>query len=1179
MPRLSVRTLGGVQIHVDGRPVDDFRSRKTCALLLYLAVRSEYVHQRIHLAGLLWPDSPEQTARTYLRQSLAALRDILNDRAAPRSLLLTTRQTIQLNPQDDFWLDAGEVLSRLEAATGPRRRAMTPDLASEFGDAVALYGGEFLEGFHLDDCPEFGEWQLLTGEQIRRQVIETLERLTRWRGQQQAVHTALPFARRRVELDPLSEEGQRQYMRLLALCGERSAALAHYDQYCELLFESLHTKPVPATTALADRIRSGEIGVDVTPPGAGVVTEMPPYLQKRSTRGTEPLVARERELERLDRHLTDVVSGSAQGRVLFVVGAAGQGKSALMSEFSRRATVAHEDLLMVAGQSASHGGIGDPLLPFRQVSAQLTGDLRMPWAAGHLDETQVRRLWAAFPRVIRLLLDTAPDLVGSLVPQVALRQRIESLPSRRANALLAALTDRMTQTSSVRQPGIFEQYARLLHELSVSQPLLLLLDDLHWADRDSLSLLFHLGHQLEASRILVLGAFRPEEILSPPPESPHPLQIVYQELQRSGYAPVDLDDVDGRMFVDAFLDREANELGTEFRKTVHRLTGGSPLFTSELVHSMQENGDLVRTSSGAWAEAPSLSWDAMTTRVEAVLGRRVAQLSPSQRELLMASSVQGEQFLAEVVAAALERPAIEVTVELSGAVERHHRLALAEGVERVGEFRLARYRFRHALFQQYLYAELDPVERAQLHESTARALEALYSGHADGLAPIAGRLAWHWRQAESPDRSIAYHVQAGDWAVRLSAYAQAQDHYERGLALLEQTPQRNVKPHQELEVLTRLAEVQSMLYGGASSQVEATLGRARHLHVPGSGEDGERFPLANRIWAYHHQRGDNREAYRLALSCLQIAEQSDRPELMTQAYSNLGTSLLRLGRMTSALDHFVRAREMGDAWAASEGKTHTSDSAIIIRVSEAVVLWYLGFPAQAAQRNAEAIGIAEEQENTYRLVFALVFACGLYARARKWDKVFQYAERTHSLCIENNFRMWKAVACLYRAWALASLDDCRTGVALAEAALQDIGQTELLHVRYISVLADIYTCCGRADDAFSTTGRSIAVMNRTDEREWEPEVHRLHGELLLSQNAANAGMAESQFGTAIDVARSQQSRMLELRAVTSLCELWRGQGKTGQARDRLSECYAWFTEGLDTPDLAAARGLLDRLNA
>lgn len=542
MARLTLRTLGSLQVRIDGRSIGDFGSRKTCALLIYLAVESDRAHQRLHLAGLLWPEQPDSVARTYLRQSLATLRTILGDRTAAVPFLLSTRQTIQFNPQSDCWVDVAHIGSCLATATGANRRAITQESAAALGATLAFYTGGFLDGFYLDSCPEFGEWQLLTGEHLRRRVVEVLESLVQWYGEQRDFTTALPHARRRVELEPLSEEGHRQYMRLLARAGECSAALAHYDDYRNLLLDTLNTEPARATAALAECIRIGALDEQAGPARALVTSRPPAFLQQNTPRPASPFVARLHELEQLDQHLHAVVSDACGGRIVFVIGAAGQGKTVLMHEFARRASTTHADLLTLVGHCASYGGIGDPLLPFRQIISQLTGELHPPWTAGILDDVQVSRLWAALPSTLRLLLAQAPDLVGTVVTDAHLRRQIEALPDTAADPLLISLSAvKNCAQAPVHQSGLFQGYVRLLRAIACNYPLLILLDDLHWADADSLSLLFHLGHNLTGSRILVLGAFRPQELMAPDQGKPHSLQIVFQELQRRGHGPVDLD--------------------------------------------------------------------------------------------------------------------------------------------------------------------------------------------------------------------------------------------------------------------------------------------------------------------------------------------------------------------------------------------------------------------------------------------------------------------------------------------------------------------------------------------------------------------------------------------------------------------------------------------------------------
>ena len=226
-------------------------------------------------------------------------------------------------------------------------------------------------------------------------------------------------------------------------------------------------------------------------------------------------------------------------------------------------------------------------------------------------------------------------------------------------------------------------------------------------------LLFHLGRRLAGHRILVLGAYRPEEVAVGREGQPHPLQSVLLELGTLWEEnEVDLAQADGRAFVEALVDSEPNRLGTAFREALYRHTGGHALFTVELLRGLEQRGDLLRDDEGRWMEGPALDWDRLPRRVEAVIAAHIARLPREQQELLSVASVEGEEFHAEVAARVLQRARTEVLAALSGPLSQEHRLVRAQSLRRVGEQRFSRYRFRHYLFQHYLYQRLDAVRRA-----------------------------------------------------------------------------------------------------------------------------------------------------------------------------------------------------------------------------------------------------------------------------------------------------------------------------------------------------------------------------------------------------------------------------------------------------------------------------------
>ena len=246
----------------------------------------------------------------------------------------------------------------------------------------------------------------------------------------------------------------------------------------------------------------------------------------------------------------------------------------------------------------------------------------------------------------------ATNAVKFVAKQVGLLDKFKSLTKARAPE---AAVD-----ANIKQEQLFEQYTAVLQALAARQPLILWLDDLHWVDPSSASLLFHLGRSLAGSRILIIGSYRAEEIaLGRPGAEPgqrqqHPLQPVIAEFKRyRGDVELDLSQAmtaEGRAFVDALLDTEANALSDAFRQALYQHTGGQPLFTAELLRDMQERGVLVQDERGRWVEGTAVDWELLPARVEGVIETRVNRLEEELREALTIASVEGEQFTAEVVA-------------------------------------------------------------------------------------------------------------------------------------------------------------------------------------------------------------------------------------------------------------------------------------------------------------------------------------------------------------------------------------------------------------------------------------------------------------------------------------------------------------------------------------------------
>jgi predicted ATPase/DNA-binding SARP family transcriptional activator len=321
MAHVQLHLLGPPEIRLDDVPVTGFASDKVRALLCYLTVEHDRPHRRESLAGLLWPDYPERSARTNLSNALSNLRTALGDREADISCFSVSREAIQFNDDSNHWVDANAFAAFVERG--------------EWGQAAALYRGPFLDGFSLPDSPPFEQWTLVTRERLQRQAIEALGHLTAQYEQEGNLAQAIATARRQLAIEPWHEEGQRALMRLLALDGQRSAALAQYEACVRALEEELGAAPSPETTALYERIRAGEDLTGFSKPVRSVPSNLPAQLT--------PFVGREDLLSQIETRL----QGPAC-RMLTLIGPGGAGKTRLALEAARRQRGAYRDGVYVA---------------------------------------------------------------------------------------------------------------------------------------------------------------------------------------------------------------------------------------------------------------------------------------------------------------------------------------------------------------------------------------------------------------------------------------------------------------------------------------------------------------------------------------------------------------------------------------------------------------------------------------------------------------------------------------------------------------------------------------------------------------------------------------------------------------------------------------------------------------
>jgi adenylate cyclase len=783
---LKIHLLGPFLVSLDHQQITQFDTEKTRALLAYLASEPDRPHQREFLAEMFWPERPKGVARANLRHSLGYLRVLFGDRIPSSGattlppFLLGTWATIQLNQASSVWVDTTvftELLTDTTTKAGLR--------IDQLEQAVELYRGSFLEGMMVGDSPGFQEWVLLKREGFFQDILTALRQLIDCYRLWGKYEKAIRYARRQVELAPWNEEANQNVMRLLALTGQRAAALAQFETCRRLLMEELGVDPGVETIQLYQQIRDGKLAeLKVSPTLIGEIEvglQSPRFLQEVKEEVEPPhIVAREAELARLDGFLQQALLG--QARLVFITGVAGQGKTALLSEFARRAIAARSDLLVAMGNCNAFSGVGDPYLPFRDVLAMLTGDEGSQWSSGTISRKHMQRLWGALPTTIYTLLNRGDSLIGAFLDGKDLFSRAAlSLPDniQCLEQLHKLIEQRSTAANKLEQTFLFEHYTNFVLSLSKQYPLVFILDDLQWADSASVGLLFHLGRRLATiqGRVMIVCAYRPEEVTVDRAGDRHSLVKVLHEFKRIfGDSSINLDqseERDGRRLVDALLDTEPNKFKQEFRGTLFQHTQGHPLFTVELLRAMQDRGDVFQDNSGDWIEASTLNWQVLPARVQAVIEERIERLTPEQQQILATASVEGEVFTAQVIAEVQKVAQKPLLGQLVRELERQHRLVKELGEFPTGQGRVMRYRFRHSLFQEYIYNRLGIGERRLLHRDVAEAMENLYQGQHDEMAV---QLAHHFYQAGENNKAIKYSILAARRAARLYASDETVEH-------------------------------------------------------------------------------------------------------------------------------------------------------------------------------------------------------------------------------------------------------------------------------------------------------------------------------------------------------------------------------------------------------------------
>lgn len=916
---------------------------------------------------------------------------------------------------------------------------------------------------------------------------------------------------------------------------------------------------------------------------------LPPFLVTREEEVEQPrpvFVAREQELDRLADSIETTLLG--KGRVLFVTGDAGSGKTAIIQEFCRRALESHPDLIVAGGKCNAHTGVGDPYLPFIEILNLLTGDVEAKYTAGVISREHALRLWNLLPSSAKAILENGTSLINIFTAGASLVSRASTFYSGWTDwaAQIKKLVERKSALPAdltLQQSNLFEQYTRVLQALSIEKPLLLLLDDLQWIDTGSASLLFHIGRQIKDSRILLVGSYRPTEIAMGRDGKRHPIESILNEFKLDfGEIELDLEKAEGRGFVDAFLDTEPNELGKMFRKMLFTQTKGQPLFTVELLRAMQEQGMLVKDQDGRWVEGRTFDWNKIPSRVDAVITERISRLTEKMREVLTLASVEGDEFTAEVLARLQNEEVRELIRILSSELEKRHHLVSAKGIRSLEKQRLSLYVFQHILFQKYLYNSLDEVERIHLHEEVGNILEALYGEQTD---EISVQLARHFQEAGILPKALEYLAKAGNKALHLSAYAETIVHFKKALDILKTLPQTPERDQHELSFQMALATSLQAIHGYGAPEVLSTYGRIMEL-CQQIGESPQLSYALYLLTFFHWLRADYDTALKLTEQMLNLAQSAEDPLNLVLTHAMQGTLCFNIGELSSALEHLEKMNAFYNPKEHSHlGFVYGQDPGITNGFFTVCNLWCLGYPDQAAEQSQKMLVAVRRIDHPFTLTVALATDSLFHLLRRDVKAIEERGKEIARLAGEKGFLFFVGVGLFKIGWALAQQGQVEEGIAKIHQALNiyQASGVKFTLTDLLGSLAEAYGLSGQTEKGLEFMSDALAEVERGGERYYEAELYRLKGELLLRDSRTEdrkkvEKKAKACFLQSLAIARQQKAKSFELRTAISLSLLLQKQGKGSEARTLLKDIYGWFTEGFDTPDLKAAKSLIEELS-
>lgn len=797
-------------------------------------------------------------------------------------------------------------------------------------------------------------------------------------------------------------------------------------------------------------------------------------------------------------------------------------------------------MLCVAGEP----GIGKSTL-FETFLAAVAGDGTCTIARGRCSE-RLAGTEAYLP-----VLGALDNLLQSGQASIAASMR-ELAPAWYAQVSTGASSEGVTAAS---QDRLKRELSSFLADAAKARPLLLFVDDLHWADISTIDVLTYLASQFSELRLLVVVTYRPSDMLL----AKHPFLQIKPDLQARGLLrelPLGfLSEAEIAHYL--ALEFPGHRFPAEFPELIHAKTEGSPLFMADLVRYLRDKG--VITPEGSLAgELPEIEKE-LPESVRGMIERKIGQLGDEDCKLLSVASVQGYEFDSAVLARilGLEADVIEERLETLERVFSFVRLVQEASFP--NHQLTLRYRFVHVLYQNALFKALRTTRRATLSREVALALEGFWGERASSVANELGVL---WEQAREFGKAAGYFTTAARQASLVFADEEAAALAERGLKALEQSPESAERTDQELMLQVVLGVALRSTRGFSDPGVGRAFERAKELS-PGHGQAMRMVPVLRGLWEYYEVRAEYSQALPYGHQLLALAEELNDDGVRMVACDAMGDMSVWMGKFAFASEHLEKGVSLYEA---ETYRTHLFlygyDTGMACASYGAIAKWNLGYPEQALARIKLSNEIAARVAHPATTAFAAIMAAWLQRLCGDMPAAYAEGDRAVTVSTEYGLPFFLGYGQVLRGWALVGLGRVNEGIADIEAGMAVYQSTgsELAVSLWLGCLAEAYAAAGRGKEALQVVEKALGFVERMGERVHEAELWRIKGELTGSGSCLTK---------ALTIAREQNARSLELRAAMSLARM-------GRSPEALEQSYKWFTEGFRLRDLVDARAFLAR---